>query len=204
MTFQFWPTEHAIHTDQAATSTIPWGLVPMRTPNVYECAFSVEFTLSSSYFTNSGDSAYGSSWDHEDASLARSDSMFVDETSRASSSPWSLYSVEWDEPWPSFDRPEFSDVETSKYELPTSCNSFQDSAGGSPSTAQGRNASTSQEGSQGLTADPSGGKRQRGDTESPNGLREPAAKRTRRGARASRKQPEIECICEYLTPNDAS
>lgn len=82
MTFQFWPTEHAIHTDQAATSTIPWALVPMRTPNVYECAFSVEFTLSSSYFTNSGDSAYGSSWDHEDASLARSDSMFVDETSR--------------------------------------------------------------------------------------------------------------------------
>lgn len=81
MTFQFWPTEHAIHTDQAATSTIPWALVPMRTPNVYECAFSVEFTLSSSYFTNSGDSAYGSSWDHEDASLARSDSMFVDETS---------------------------------------------------------------------------------------------------------------------------
>ncbi|EMF14845.1 uncharacterized protein SEPMUDRAFT_107108 [Sphaerulina musiva SO2202] len=82
MTFQFWPTEHAIHTDQAATSIIPWALVPMRTPNVYECAFSVEFTLSSSYSTNSGDSAYGSSWDHEDASLARSDSMFVDETSR--------------------------------------------------------------------------------------------------------------------------
>lgn len=82
MTFQFWPTEHAMHSDQAATSTIPWALVPMRMPNVYECAFSVEFTLSSSYFKNSGDSAYGSSWDHEDASLARSDSMFVDETSR--------------------------------------------------------------------------------------------------------------------------
>lgn len=82
MTFQFWPIEHAIHIDQAATSTIPWALVPTRTPNVYECAFSVEFTLSSSYSTNSGDSSYGSSWDHEDASLARSDSMFVDETSR--------------------------------------------------------------------------------------------------------------------------
>lgn len=82
MTLQLWPTEHAIHTDQAATSTIPWALVPMRTLNVYECAFSVEFTLSSSYFTNSGDSAYGSSWDHEDASLARSDSMSVDESSR--------------------------------------------------------------------------------------------------------------------------
>lgn len=82
MTFQFWPTEHAIHTYQAGTSTILWALVPMRTPNVYECAFSVEFTLPSSYSTNSGDSVYGSSWDHEDASLARSDSMFVDENSR--------------------------------------------------------------------------------------------------------------------------
>lgn len=82
MTFQFWPTEHAIHTYQAGTSSILWALVPMRTPHVYECAFSVEFTLPSSYSTNSGDSVYGSSWDHEDASLARSDSMFVDENSR--------------------------------------------------------------------------------------------------------------------------
>lgn len=49
MTFQLWPTEHAIHTYQAGTSTILWALVPMRTPNVYECAFSVEFTLPSSY-----------------------------------------------------------------------------------------------------------------------------------------------------------
>lgn len=140
----------------------------------------------------------------EERTFSRSPTNF---TTSACSSPWSLYSVEWDEPWPSFDRPEFSDVETSKYELPTSCNSFQDSAEGSLSTAQGRNASTSQEGSQGLTADPSGGKRQRGDTESPNGLREPAAKRTRHGAKGSRKQPEIECIWYVVNgrsdPNDA-
>lgn len=82
---------------------------------------------------------------------------------------------------PEADAPGADHLTTSAYSSPSSLSSVEWNE-------------TSQEGSQGLTADPNGGKRQRGATESPNALHEPPAKRTRYGAKRSKGEPEIECI----------